>query len=356
MSRAEFFDREELNMKIEKIRERIESITTTRVPVVSRFTFEDTSTQAELRLRCHWSIVYPVDTINYPRCLDSTTTTDPDPWREMCSLETEISQISELGGDVKYLNLSANERTKSGREVREQAANAFELEMSNAFLAAYRKAVSKRSLSKIQRKISSLQSQQKYILPLMRAHNSKAIMARRDAAAERRDENQRALAEGRFWDADKAALKGYFHPPFARNYLADVSERWRAALYTEIASTAWKAGKGDWRHKNVGTGSGYLCGIDDNGDEWSHIVNLSEYVDRDEYGDIGYIATVEDAMSALFDIDARDLPQCVRQGDLLFCPEPIPETARLHYAGGGSWAVRQSHTVRLYVSRADNAD
>lgn len=160
----------------------------------------------------------------------------------------------------------------------------------------------------------------------MRAENSKYLADRKATKAAEREADALALKEGRFWDASKEALKGYFHPPFDKNYLADVSEKWRAALYLECEGAAWKDYNGNWRHKLVGTGRAYLCGIDDNGDEWGHECRIDLGVD--DYGNVGLDADVEDAMAALFEIPARRLRNCERQGDLLFCRETIPTTTR----------------------------
>lgn len=124
-------------------------------------------------------------------------------------------------------------------------------------------------------------------------------------------------------EADKEALKGYFHPPFDKNYLADVSERWRAALFIECESINYKDYNGNWRHKLGGTGRGYLCGIDDNGDEWGHRVEGLPQ-GRDDHDNLSLDSTVEEAMAILFGIRAAALAECTRQGDLLFCPAKIP--------------------------------
>lgn len=133
------------------------------------------------------------------------------------------------------------------------------------------------------------------------------------------------MKSGRFWEADKDALKGYFNPPFDKNYLADVSPHWRAALFLECGSVSYKSYAGNWGHKLVGTGSGYLCGIDDNGDEWGFVVgNLPQ--SSDGYGSNRMDTTVEEAMAEVFDIRRSLLDTCTRQGDLLFCPVKIRKT------------------------------
>jgi len=328
--------------KIDKIREQINGIRKMRSPATGFFVIRDTSTLAELRLECEWNIRLPLDSINYPKPIDNPWPR-PECWQKASAIDITLATLTKIT-NKSYLTLTANERTKTGSARRAAAKEAFEIEQGIAFLSAYRKATTPAAIEKLRAKITDLQAQQKALLPAMRAHNSAVTLARRGAAADRRAANQEALTSGRFWDADRDAFKNYFHPPFDRNYLADVSEKWRAALYTEMESTAWKAGKGDWRHKNTGTGRGYLCGIDDNGDEWGHHVDLTDYLIRDYYGDHGYVATVEDAMSALFGVAVKKLADCQRQGDLLFCRETIPTDTELH-PQHAPWCVRESHIV-----------
>lgn len=328
--------------KIKKIREKINVIRKAKTPANGFFVIRDNSTLAELRLECEWQILFPIDTIHYPKAIDNPWP-QPECWQKTSAIDETLSTMTKIT-NKSHLRLRANERTKAGALVRAEARGAFEMEHSTAFLAAYRKMTTPTALTKLTRKISDLQGQQKALLPAMRAYNSAIMLARRTAAADRRAANQEALTSGRFWDADKEALKGYFHPPFEKNYLADVSEKWRAALYTEMESTAWKDRNGNWRHKNIGTGRGYLCGIDDNGDEWGHRVNLAKYLSCDQYGDHGYVSTVEEAMSELFRVALKKMATCERQGDLLFCPESIPKEIIMNEQAK-PWQVRESHTV-----------
>lgn len=303
---------------MKNILSKIKEITGSKTPVLSSFQVSDESVHAELRLWVSWRITYPVDTINYPKNLGAG---DPGQlWVSMREIEMQISDAAKLGAGHEKLTLRESGKSKTGAAKRAEAVSAFWQQHGTAFIAAYREAVKKSTLRKTERTISDLQSQQKALLPELRKHNSLVISARKQQKAERVAKNTEALAAGKFWKADRDALKDYFNPPFDRNYLADVSEEWRAALYTEMDSTAWKASKGDWRHKNIGTGQAYLCGIDDNGDEWGHRVDLSAYLDHDYYGDMGYAGvTVEDAMSELFGVAREKLNKCTRQGDLLFC-------------------------------------
>ena len=346
--------------KLEKINARIAAIKADPT-LICTYKIIDSSVLAELRLFATWEIKYPVDEIHCPKRLRPrewqgerivpdgdesrayiARSIIPDPlWPVLETLARKINTLAILDSDSRALTVKISAATKSGPERRVEAKINFEIEAGTDFLAAHKAALKK--LPKIRKEIAALQAEQKKLLPALRRANSEYLSARKSAKAVERQADADALASGQFWKAGRDALKDYFHPPFARNYLADVSERWRAALYPEMDSTAWKAGKGDWRHKNIGTGRGYLCGIDDNGDEWGHLVDLVHYLDHDQYGDCGYVATVEDAMSALFDIQPCFLTNCTRQGDLLFCPATIP-AVELH-AQPDPWAVRESHTI-----------
>ena len=330
-----------VSAQAEKINQKIKAIVRDQSTVVAFYTLTDDSVQAELRLRAAWSIHFPVDSITWPRNLAN----DINPlWLEMANLHRQITQVAELKVEHEKGVFPINDRTKIGPEMRSEAKAKFQISCGNAFLSDYKKATGKKNMIRVRSKIESLQNLQKELIPQLRKANSEHLAKRKSAKAERAQQNAEALAAGRFWECDEETLKGYFHPPFSRNYLADVSEKWRAALYTAMDSTAWKAGKGDWRHKNIGTGWAYLCGIDDNGDEWGHRVNLREYMDTDQHGDLGYMATVEDAMSELFDISKSKLESCERQGDLLFCPEEIPVHVTVH-PQDGPWEVRESHRI-----------
>jgi hypothetical protein len=336
---------EKMTKKLEKVNTRIAEIK--KDPALrSTYKIEDSSVQAELRLSVTGEIRFPIDEIHSPKNLAR----DGNPlWLEMLELEETIKNVARIVSNRQDFALTANAKTKTGSAKRAAAELEFRVSNGEAFLAAYKSASqpSRREILRV--RIAILQAQQKALLPQLRAANSAFLSSRKTASAEESSRNSEALTSGRFWEASKEALKGYFHPPFSRNYLADVSEKWRAALYTEMDSTAWKAGKGDWRHKNVGTGRGYLCGIDDNGDEWGHLVDLSSHLDRDEYGDLGYVASVEDAMAVLFGIPRHKLVACERQGDLLFCPGAIPAGTELQ-AQSEPWFVRESHTISSPVT------
>lgn len=307
-----------------KISEKIKKIISDKSEVTSTYRTTDLSVQAELRLSAEWRISVPVDTINYPRCLNPES--DMTPWNQMTSLEIEINKISQLiSRQIPTAHIKISEKKKDGYELRAHAKTEWMAETGAQFLADYKAVTKKRNLTAVRKQITALQARQKALLPELRAANSAYVLARKNAKSERMAKNAEALESGRFWDADKDSLKGYFHPPFDKNYLADVSEKWRAALFLECESSSYKTYSGNWGHKLVGTGRGYLCGIDDNGDEWGFTLsNLPQ--SHDEYYDAKLDSTVEEAMAEVFDIRASALEKCTRQGDLLFCPVTIRKT------------------------------
>lgn len=323
------------------LRNQIAKITASTAPVLCSFRCEDTSVQAELRVRCEWSITYPVDAIHYPKPVDNSWP-QPEPWSNMRGIVATIENVATLANAEMTLTRPINLKTKTGPARRAADREAFEIEQGKALLAAYRRVTTKRHLAKITRKIADLQARQKDLLPDLRAHNSAVMLARRTAAVERREKNQEALTTGRFWEAGAAALKQYFSPPFEKNYLADVSERWRAALFVECESVSYKTTYGNWGHKLVGTGRGYLCGIDDNGDEWGHHCRIPQHYDQ--YGNRQIDGCIEDAMSDLFGICVTRLADCERQGDLLFCRETIPAGVALAEQPE-PWEVRETHRI-----------
>lgn len=306
--------------------------------VKKRFAIIDDSVQAELRLLTEWNISLAIDHINYPRNLKK----EKNPlWTEMSIINLEIARIARIISDHKSLAEKINVNTKTGPAKRAVAREQFEISTGNQFLADCRTA--KRQIKKLNKKVAELQSQQKVLLPQLRKVNSEYLAERRAEKEEIARKNTEALVSGNFWNADKAALKDYFHPPFGKNYLSDVSKKWRAALFLECESISYKTVYVNWGHKLGGTGTGYLCGIDDNGDEWGHEVDLSAWQGYDDFDDIKLEGEVEWAMAELFDVPLRDLALCQRQGDLLFCPAQIPELIKMQ--AEEKWSVRESHEI-----------
>jgi len=310
--------------------------------ITANFHIADNSVQKELRLCVTWGVTYNVDEIKYPQRLDVNA--NAIPWMEMHNIANQIQKRATLDHDSHRETIPINEQTKTGPRLRAEARAAFLLKHGTIFLDNLRKSSTKTRLATLRRDISVLQSQQKEVIKEMRKVNSATILARKEAKAEREKRNQDALTSGEFWKADRDTLKDYFHPPFQKNYLADVSEKWRAALFTECESQMYKDWRGNKRHKLVGTGRGYLCGIDDNGDEWGHAVTIEP--GYDEFSDPTIDATVEEAMAELFEIPVQKLENCYRQGDLLFCPELIPKDHRLEMrVQTEPWEVRESHII-----------
>jgi hypothetical protein len=317
-------------MKLKAIQEKISTITTSRTPVVCTYRVDDESVNAELRLRAEWTILVPVDSINYPKDLSGE---NHDLWQQMRDLSWEIRKAAALVDrrvpeGYRPHTITINVRTVSGPARRSEARIAWQIEQGKAFLADYRKATGKANLARVRKQIAALQAQQKALLPKLRESNSLYLRMRTNEREALKARNAEALKTGRFWEADHETLKGYFHPPFDKNYVADVSDKWRACLILECESVSYRAGyNNEWRHKLVGTGTGYLCGIDDNGDEWGHTVHDIPQ-SRDAHDNFALDSTVEDAMSVLFDIPVKALAECVRQGDLLFRAVTIPTADR----------------------------
>lgn len=306
--------------------------------IKKRYSIIDDSTQAELRLSAEWNIKLAIDNINYPRNLKK----EKNPlWVEISTINLEIERIARIISDHKSLAEKINVKTKTGPAKRTVAREQFEINTGNQFLADCRTA--KRQIKKLNKKVAELQSQQKALLPQLRKANSEYLAERRAEKEEVARKNTKALVSGEFWNADRDALKDYFHPPFGKNYLSDVSEKWRAVLFLECQSISYKTVRGNWGHKLGGTNKGYLCGIDDNGDEWGHEVDLNGWQGYNNFGDIKLEGEVEWAMAELFDVPLRDLALCQRQGDLLFCLSGIPESIAMH--SDEKWNVRESHEV-----------
>lgn len=368
-------------MKLEKIAndlmEKIKKLEADRTTLHCSFNLRDESVQAELRLSSGWSLHRPVDQIQFPknltpapyyrsRCSDGTMRDDngqivDDPagdlWREMQRHADAIRTVAHIKTGKNAGTIKINDRKKTGPAERAEAKNQFIIASCRQFLADYKVAAAKSNIKKIDQQIAALQAQQKALLPALRKSNSEFCAARKNAKTEQGKKNAAALISGRFWEADETAIKGYFHPPFDKNYLADVSEKWRAALFLECESISYKNYSGDWRHKLGGTGRGYLCGIDDNGDEWGFIVrNLPQ--SSDNYGNSALDNTVEEAMAEVFQINKCDLAKCTRQGDLLFCTAEIrKEDSPEHCAHCGK-PMDQHVTVKINMGPRweDNVD
>jgi len=298
----------------------------------------DNSVQVEQRLSANSSIWLQVDDIQYPK--DMQRRFPPHAfWGRMYALANTIRGIAQICDHQQTITHTINAKTKTGPGRRAEARKIFEIKQGNLLL---RHIPSQAEIARLRKQIADLQGQQKQLIPQMRAENAEYLTQKKwDAEIQRRRDKQ-ALTSGQFWHASRDAIKSYFNPPFDKNYLADTSARWRAALFLGCESVSYKTYGGNWGHRLSGTGRAYLCGIDDNGDEWGHIVHI--YLSHDQYDNLELEATVEDAMSELFDVSTLLLDRCKRQGDLLFCPETIPNNITLS-PQSGPWEVRESHTI-----------
>lgn len=330
--------------KAKKLQERIKQakIKAGQSNLSTYFNIQDESVQKELRLWATGIIKFNVDQIHFPKNLEGNWAHPL--WLEMRELSSKIESVAKLlSYTTETTVIHINERLKDGPERRAEAKANFIIKYGTEFLHNLRKLSSKSNLTKIRKQITNLQTKQKELLPQLRAVNSEFILQRKVKKEEQRKQNEEALKSGEFWKADRDSLKDYFHPPFHKNYLADVSEEWRAALFVECESVSYKRWDKSWGHKLRGTSRGYLCGIDDNGDEWGHEV-FHLYQPYDQYDSKELCGTVEDAMAELFDISESKLALCERQGDLLFAIEKIPEEVELH-TQEAPWEVRESHII-----------
>lgn len=289
-----------LNARIERERKRTD--------VVAFFAIRDNSVTTQLRLDLEMGYRIRPDQIKYPRDLSGQNPAA----RTLREFEIEIDRCARLYYYTESYRLSANSRTKTGDQQRTAAIAAFRLVSGNEFV---RRSPGKKAIAAAWAKIRDLQARQKALIPKIRATNAGIVAGRKATAQQKRD----ALTAGRFWECDAKTLKNYFHPPFAAKALVDVSEKWRAALFVETESTNVSNTRGQYWHKSEPTDQAWLCGIDDNGDEWGF--NPSRSHDRFDFDD-----TVETAMAAAFGVSIYELPRCTRQGDLLFCPVSIPAT------------------------------
>jgi len=325
-----------------KIQEKISKAIADNKNILSaEFFIEDGSVQEEQRLRCNWSVRYKADYLGWKKDLANTAESQ-ELWADFGKLTAKIRLAALVARRTAYHNNMINERTKTGPAHREEARAEFLLKNGREFLAAVKTALGKKKIKEFSGKVAEIQEKQKRLLSAMRKSNAEYMAEKKQAKAEQRELDARCLASGIFWNASRDAIKDYFQPPFEKNHLADVSEKWRAALYVECKSSSWKSTSG-WRHKLVGTGRGYLCGIDDNGDEWGHVVDLP--LDIDQYGNKSLDAKVEDAMALLFDVSASKLERCHRQGDLLFRPCSIIKQTKIVCAHCGEHKDRHLETA-----------
>jgi hypothetical protein len=308
-----------LEAQAKRIEEKIKTVLADR-SVLASYRDHDNSVQAELRLSANWSIRYQVDEIHYPKNLEGTW--ENPLWVRMRQIAGDIFAAAALKSGNKQATIPINARTKTGPELRARAQLIFRLESSKQFLSDHRSATGKRTLAQVRDKITALQTEQKALLPKLREVNAAYLGGKKSE----KQAKVQALAAGRFWECDGQMLKDYFSVPFDARAFVDVSERWRVALFAETNSENCSNEKGKYWHKSVPTGRGYLCGIDDNGDEWGFEVPAA------------FHDTVETAMANVFGVDAKKIKSCYRQGEILFCPAtPITEKTNVCHECGAKW-------------------
>jgi len=175
--------------------------------------------------------------------------------------------------------------------------------------------------------IRVLQQEQRKFIDSLRAWNAKCLLEQKKAATERRDKERRALESGDFWECSEDTLKRFFNVPFSARKLVDVSEKHRAAFFVALEYGGYGTGL-------ITTHIGYLCGIDNNGEQWGFRVR----------GNWSYDSTVVDAMSDVWGVPTKIVNESHRQGEILFHPEPVPPEVEL--VREGDWQIRPQHIVK----------
>ena len=168
--------------------------------------------------------------------------------------------------------------------------------------------------------IAAGQRLQREQIDALRAVNAAHVVSTRNAAKARREIEQIALAAGRFWECSEATLKDFFSVPFSCRKLVSISERFRAALFVEL-----EVGDRHGYRALVPTDSAYLCGVDDNGEQWGHRIESWYW---------SYDSTVEEAMARLWNVSVTTVGESHRQGEILIHPEPFPPGVTLRPNGG----------------------
>jgi hypothetical protein len=181
--------------------------------------------------------------------------------------------------------------------------------------------------------------QQKFILSLRR-WNASCLLKQKKNATMKREAEQKALTEGEFWKCSEDTLKRFFSVPFDKRKLVSVSEQHRAALFVECV-TDW-SGEGNYKEIRP-TDRAYLCGIDNNGEQWGFRVQQPRDSYYNQRPNWDYDSTVEEAMAIVWDVDLKLISESQRQGEILFHSEPIPESVKM--ISDGDWQIRPQHCV-----------
>jgi hypothetical protein len=209
---------------------------------------------------------------------------------------------------------------------------AFAVEQIRAAKAAERKLAAREKSTR--KKIAALQKQQQDLIRQRRELNGRVAVERRQAAAGKRAAEAEALAAGRFWECEEATLKEFFRVPFGCRKLVDVSQQHRAALFVEL-----EHGERDGYGALVPTHRAFLCGIDDNGEQWGFRVQAA----RDEWDLWDYESKVEDAMAVCWGVEVATVRRAWRQGEVLFWAAELP--ASLGDKRVGTQTLAPSHTA-----------
>jgi len=148
-----------ITTRAEKMRERIDRITSDKSQVIARWDYDDNSVQAALRVSVAWTIQYPVDRIRYPRDLTKSRPC-PYPWPEVSQIEGQISDLAYMDRGSARTDQPINARTKSGPQRRAEAEAEFIVEVGREFLAAHKKATASRNLARVRKHVAELQTKQ----------------------------------------------------------------------------------------------------------------------------------------------------------------------------------------------------
>jgi len=178
--------------------------------------------------------------------------------------------------------------------------------------------------------ITTMQKRQAEIIAEVRKSNASTLIGQKKVASEKRAKEKAALEAGRFWECSEQLLKDYFSVPFDCRKLVSVSEKFRAALFLELEHGQNSMGY----NALVPTYNAYLCGIDDNGEEWGFRLQQ----------DCDYNDTVEDAMAVCWEVPKSIVEQSFRQGEILFWKNNNPTGWRT-MTPDTEWQIAPSHVI-----------
>lgn len=311
---------------------------------------DDISTQKEIRLTSHIHIRYQADQIKSKKDMNESGY-----GIDFKKISEKIFQLSLLKYHTETFKHPTPSRSKSALVERKQLIDTYTLDFYNRALKEISAARIKAKA--LPRQISALQDEQKELLKLIRESNSKYLAQRKAEKQAIAERNTQAIADGKFWKCTADFLKVYFQPPFSKNHYAGVSRQHRAALFIECRTGSYKGSNG-WYHRMEPSGLVYLCGIDDNGDEWGHIIDMSYYMEiesTDGYGNPRYsfeFCSIEDVMGHMFGVHPDNIDYGYRQGDVFLLPvSPLEyglENVEWKKIDCGYEDILESHTINGY--------